>query len=49
MLKLHGAWLSNAMEEDEQELKFAGSGVEIGLRPYQIVTVRIEGEIRQTR
>jgi alpha-mannosidase len=49
MLKLQGAWLVNAMEEDEKEIALTGSAVEIAMRPHQIVTLRIIGEFQQTK
>ena len=49
MLKLQGAWLVNAMEEDEKEIALTGSALEIAMRPHQIVTLRIIGEFQQTK
>jgi alpha-mannosidase len=46
MLAVQRAWLANAMEEDEKEIAVTGSTVEVALRPLQIVTVRIVGEMK---
>lgn len=43
MLKLQGAWLSNAMEEDEKSIAVTGSAVEVAMQAHQIVTLRIMG------
>jgi alpha-mannosidase len=49
MFELHGAWLANAMEEDEKEIALTGSAVEIAMRRHQIVTLRIVGEFQQAK
>src|SRR5882724_2025257 len=49
MLKLQGAWVTNAMEEDEKEIALKGSSVETAIGPHQIVTLRILGELQKIK
>ncbi len=43
LLHLEKAWRANAMEKNEQPLTVSGHTVEFSVKPFAIVTVRIEG------
>jgi len=40
-LPLAGAWRTNLLEEDQEELACEGQSVEFSVRPYQILTLRL--------
>jgi alpha-mannosidase len=40
-LSLQGAWLCNAMEQNQQPLSVLSHGFHFSVRPFQIITVRI--------
>lgn len=40
-LPLTGAWRTNLLEEDQEELACKGQSVEFSVRPYQILTLRL--------
>jgi len=42
-LKPDAAWLCNAMEENQQPLTVSSNGFGFTVKPFQIVTVRLEG------
>lgn len=42
-LSLEHAWLSNAVEQDQRTLETSNHSLEFPIRPFEIVTVRIEG------
>jgi alpha-mannosidase len=46
MLKLQGAMLCTAMEDDIREIPIGGSSLTLTLKPHEIMTVRIVGEFR---
>jgi hypothetical protein len=37
------AWLCNAVEEDQQPLTVSPHGFSFNVKPFQIVTVRLQG------
>src|SRR5208282_6154940 len=41
------AWISNAVEEDQEEIPLAESSLEVSLKPHQIVTLRIAAQLRR--
>ena len=41
LFNIEKAWLANAAEENESELKFSGHSVEVALKPHESVTLRI--------
>ncbi len=43
ILNLEKAWRANAMEKNEQALSASGHGLEFPVKPFEIVTVRIDG------
>lgn len=49
MLKLQGAWLTNAMEEDEKSIPVTGSVVEVEMQAHQILTLRIMGQFQPAK
>jgi alpha-mannosidase len=49
LLKLQGAWLCTAMEEQIRDVRMKGSSLEITLRPHEIATLRIAGEFQQAK
>lgn len=44
LIKIHSAWLCNAMETSEQELNPQDGSVTFDIKPHQIVTLRVQGE-----
>lgn len=40
------AWISNAVEEDQEEIPLAESSLEVSLKPHQIVTLRIVAQLK---
>ncbi len=44
ILEIQAAWLANAMEENQQSLAVANKGVRFSVKPYEIVTVRVQGK-----
>lgn len=40
------AWISNAVEEDQEEIPVTESSLEVPLKPHQIVTIRIVAQLR---
>jgi hypothetical protein len=43
ILQVQAAWMCNAVEENQQPLETTGHGVAFAVKPFQIVTVRVEG------
>lgn len=43
ILDVQSAWLCSAMEENQQSLAISGEGIRFEVKPYEIVTVRIQG------
>jgi len=43
ILQLQAAWMCNALEEKQQALSTAAHGLTFPVKPFQIVTVRVEG------
>ena len=43
ILKIQAAWMCNAMEENQHPLSTAAHAVTLSVKPFQIVTVRVEG------
>jgi hypothetical protein len=43
ILQVEHAWMCNAMEENQQPLTTAAHGLSFSVKPFQIVTVRVEG------
>ena len=43
---LKHAWLSNAVEEDQEEIPVKESAFEVQLKPHQIVTLRIVAQLK---
>lgn len=43
ILQVQAAWMCNAMEENQQPLSTAAHGLTFSVKPFQIVTVRVEG------
>ena len=43
ILQVQSAWMCNAMEENQQPLETTGHGLTFAVKPFQIVTVRVEG------
>jgi hypothetical protein len=41
------AWISNAVEEDQEEIPVKESSFEVALKPHQIVTLRIAAQLRR--
>jgi hypothetical protein len=44
ILDVQSAWRCNAMEENQQPLAVAEKGVKFDIKPYEIVTVRVQGK-----
>jgi hypothetical protein len=42
ILQVEAAWMCNAMEENQQPLSTAAHGLSFAVKPFQIVTVRVE-------
>jgi len=40
------AWISNAVEENQEEIPVAESSLEVNLKPHQILTIRIAAQLR---
>ncbi len=45
LIKIHSAWLCNAVEVNQQQLIPQEGSVTFEIKPHQIVTVRLEGEV----
>jgi len=43
ILQVQSAWLCNAMEENQHSLETTAHGLAFAVKPFQIVTVRVEG------
>ena len=43
ILQIQAAWICNAMEENQQQLSTADHRFSFVVKPFQIVTVRVEG------
>jgi len=43
LLKLQSAWRTNAVEENQSELMVTADGVEVKIKPHEILTVRVIG------
>jgi alpha-mannosidase len=43
ILQIQAAWMCNAMEENQQPLSTAAHALTLSVKPFQIVTVRVEG------
>jgi alpha-mannosidase len=43
ILQIQAAWICNAMEENQQQLSNGVHGLSFLIKPFQIVTVRVEG------
>jgi alpha-mannosidase len=43
ILQVQSAWVCNAMEENQQALSTDAHGLTFSVKPFQIVTVRVEG------
>jgi hypothetical protein len=43
ILQVKAAWMCNAMEENQQPLATTGHGLTFAVKPFQIVTIRVEG------
>jgi alpha-mannosidase len=43
ILQVRGAWMCNAVEENQQALTTTAQGLSFPVKPFQIVTVRVEG------
>jgi alpha-mannosidase len=43
IVQVEAAWMCNAMEENQQPLSTAAQGFSFSVKPFQIVTVRVEG------
>jgi len=43
VLDIQSAWLCNAMEENQQSLAVSEKGARFSVKPYEIVTVRVQG------
>ena len=43
LLKISSAWECNAMEVNQQSLPVSADGISFSVKPYQIVTVRVQG------
>lgn len=43
ILQVQAAWMCNAMEENQQPLTTATHEVTFSVKPFQIVTVRVQG------
>ena len=41
--RMQSAWLCNAMEESQQELEVSQGRLSLAVKPYQIMTVRVQG------
>ena len=44
LLDIQSAWRCNAMEENQQSLAVSEKGVRFSVKPYEIVTVRVQGK-----
>jgi len=44
LVEAEHAWLCNAVEENQQPLKISPEGVTFPFKPYQIITLRLQGE-----
>jgi hypothetical protein len=44
ILNLQRAWICNAMEENQQAIKVSGHRLEFPIKPFEIVTLRVQGE-----
>jgi len=40
------AWISNAVEQDQEEIAVTESSLEVSLKPHQIVTIRIVAQLK---
>jgi hypothetical protein len=43
ILNLQGAWSCNGMEKNQTPVTATGQGFEFPVKPFEIVTIRIEG------
>jgi hypothetical protein len=43
IVQVRAAWMCNAMEENQQALETTGHGLKFSVKPFQIVTVRLDG------
>jgi alpha-mannosidase len=43
ILDIQSAWRCSAMEENQQSLAVADKGAKFDVKPYEIVTVRVQG------
>jgi len=43
ILQIQAAWICNAMEENRQQLSNGAHGLSFLIKPFQILTVRVEG------
>ena len=43
LLDVKSAWMSDALERNQSALSVSPHGLRFSVRPYQIVTVRLEG------
>jgi len=43
LLDVKSAWMSDALERNQRALSVSPHGLRFSVRPYQIVTVRLEG------
>lgn len=49
MFDLEHAWITNAVEENQQQIPVSGSSVEIPVKPHQILTLRIAGALKTSQ
>jgi hypothetical protein len=47
LLQIQSAWLCNAVEDNVQPLSASGGDFTFSVKPFQIATVRIEGNSLQ--
>jgi alpha-mannosidase len=43
ILDLQSGWICNAMEKNQQPLTVSGHSFEFPVKPFEIVTIRVEG------
>jgi alpha-mannosidase len=49
LLKLERAWLCTAMEDEIKMIPIGGSSIEMALKPHEIMTLRIFGELQPSK
>ena len=49
LFNVERVWITNAVEQDQQEIASSGSSVELSIKPHQILTLRVVASLKNGR